>query len=102
MKTILQANQKQKPARNAAHSVAGGEKVLRDVAGEVRIDDIKSKKIQTVLKEMSRALKSQDDGVAIAAPQIGYSFRIFVVSGKIFKAEFRRRGISQSQIQTPS
>ncbi len=33
---------------------------------------------------MSASLKSQDDGVAIAAPQIGYSLRIFVVSGKIF------------------
>ena len=37
---------------------------------------------------MSAALKSQNDGVAIAAPQIGYSFRIFVVSGKIFHKNF--------------
>ncbi len=72
------------------------EKVLRKIAEEVHIADIKSKKIETVLKEMSRALKSQDDGVAIAAPQIGHSLRIFVVSGKIFKAEFRGRGASQA------
>jgi len=78
------------------------EKVLREIAEEVHIDEIKSKKIRTVLKEMSRALKSQDDGVAIAAPQIGYSLRIFVVSGKIFAPEFRRRGISQDQTQTSS
>ncbi len=31
---------------------------------------------------MKEALKSQDDGVAIAAPQIGVSKRIFIVSGK--------------------
>lgn len=64
------------------------EPVLRKVAEEVPIKDIPAKKIQTVLKEMSQALKSQDDGVAIAAPQIGYSLRIFVVSGKIFHPEF--------------
>ena len=72
------------------------EKVLREIAREVPVSDIKTKKIQTILKEMSSALLSQDDGVAIAAPQIGYSLRIFVVSGKIFTAEFLGRGLSQS------
>jgi len=64
------------------------EKVLRKIAVEVAIHDIKTAKIQKVLKEMSEALKSQDDGVAIAAPQVGYSLRIFVVSGKIFAKSF--------------
>ena len=64
------------------------EKVLREIAREVPVSDIKTKKIQTILKEMSSALSSQDDGVAIAAPQIGYSLRIFVVSGKIFSNDF--------------
>jgi peptide deformylase len=67
------------------------EKVLRQVAKEIPISDIKTSKIQKVLKEMSEALKSQGDGVAIAAPQIGYSLRIFVVSGKIFQADFARK-----------
>lgn len=66
--------------------------VLRKVAHEIRVADIKSKKIQNILKEMSAALKSQDDGVAIAAPQIGYSLKIFVVSGKIFSKDFFRDG----------
>ncbi|MDO8659474.1 MAG: peptide deformylase [Candidatus Parcubacteria bacterium] len=64
------------------------EKVLRQISHEVHIADIQTKKIQKVLKEMSYVLKSQDDGVAIAAPQIGYSLRIFVVSGKIFETGF--------------
>jgi peptide deformylase len=64
------------------------EPVLRKVALEVPVAEIGSKKIQNILKEMSASLKSQDDGVAIAAPQIGYSLRIFVVSGKIFHPEF--------------
>lgn len=64
------------------------EKVLHQKATEVSIADIKNTKIKKVLKEMSTALASQDDGVAIAAPQIGYALRIFVVSGKIFATDF--------------
>lgn len=67
------------------------EKILRRVAAEVKVADIKTVKIKNVLKEMSTALRSQDDGVAIAAPQIGYSLRIFLVSGEIFKPEFPKK-----------
>jgi len=67
------------------------EKVLRQIAHEVHIHDIKTTKIKKILKEMSVALKSQSDGVAIAAPQIGYSLRIFIVSGKIFAKNFSRK-----------
>jgi peptide deformylase len=63
-------------------------KVLREKAREILIKDIKTPKIKKVLKEMSVALKSQNDGVAIAAPQIDYSLSIFVVSGKIFHKDF--------------
>ncbi|MBI5139666.1 peptide deformylase [Candidatus Nomurabacteria bacterium] len=66
------------------------ELVLRKVAPEVRLVDIKTPKIKKVLKEMSLALGSQHDGVAIAAPQIGYSLRIFLVAGKIFAKDFNR------------
>ena len=62
--------------------------VLRKVAKEVNIKEIKTPKLQKILKEMSASLASQHDGVAIAAPQIGYSLRIFMVSGKIFEAGF--------------
>jgi len=64
------------------------QKVLRKVASEVPLADIKKPEIQKILAEMSASLKSQEDGVAIAAPQIGYSLRIFVVSGKIFDKDF--------------
>lgn len=57
--------------------------VLREIAKEVPVEKIKTPKIQNIIKEMKEALASQDDGVAIAAPQIGYSLKIFVVSGKI-------------------
>ncbi|KND47848.1 MAG: peptide deformylase [Parcubacteria bacterium C7867-006] len=59
------------------------EPVLRKIAENVPLGDIESPKIQNILKEMKEALDSQDDGVAIAAPQIGYALRIFVVSKKV-------------------
>jgi len=42
-------------------------------------------KLKKILRDMSTALASQDDGVAIAAPQIGVSLRIFVISGTIIE-----------------
>ncbi|MDB5204108.1 MAG: peptide deformylase, peptide deformylase [Candidatus Taylorbacteria bacterium] len=64
--------------------VQNGHKTLREKAKEVPIHEIESKKIQKVILDMKKALLSQDDGVAIAAPQIGESLRIFVVSGRAF------------------
>ncbi len=68
------------------------EKILRRIAQEVLVNDIKKNKIKKVLKEMSEALNSQNDGVAIAAPQIGYPLRIFIVSSKILRTESSRSG----------
>jgi peptide deformylase len=56
--------------------------VLRQIAKEVPISDIKTPKIKKIISDMKKALASQDDGVAIAAPQIGQALRIFVISGK--------------------
>jgi peptide deformylase len=64
--------------------------VLRKISKEVEISDITKPKIWNLLKDMSEALHSQDDGVAIAAPQVGESLRIFIVSGKIFDEDFMR------------
>jgi peptide deformylase len=70
--------------------VQKNDKVLRQKAKEILIRDITTPKIKKVLKEMSTVLRSQNDGVALAAPQIGYSLAIFVVSGKIFHKDFIR------------
>ena len=56
--------------------------VLREHAKPVKIEEIKSKKIQTILDKMRHALNKEEDGVAIAAPQIGESLRIFIISGR--------------------
>ncbi len=70
--------------------VQNGDPVLRKVAPEVPLTEITKPKIQKILKDMAVALHSQDDGVAIAAPQIGISYRIFLVSGRIFEDDFIR------------
>lgn len=54
---------------------------LRTVAHAVPLDDIQTSSIQKIISHMKSALRSQEDGVAIAAPQIGVSKRIFVVAG---------------------
>lgn len=64
--------------------------VLRKIAKEVPVATITNPKIQKILNDMKVALNSQNDGVAIAAPQIGVSLRIFVVSGRIFDEDFIR------------
>ena len=59
--------------------------VLREIAKPVTEDMFGTPELAKILKDMSSALASQDDGVAIAAPQIGVSLRIFVVAGDIFE-----------------
>lgn len=57
---------------------------LRQVADEIPLSEIKSPKIQDVIADMKLALAGQSDGIGLAAPQIGISLRIFIVSKKIF------------------
>lgn len=59
--------------------------VLREKAREVAINEITSRVIQDVIKDMKEALATQPDGIAIAAPQIGESLRIFVITGALLK-----------------
>ena len=58
--------------------------ILRQVAEPVPESMFGTPKLEKILADMKAAIASQDDAVAIAAPQIGVSLRIFVVSGKVF------------------
>ncbi len=60
---------------------------LRTIAKEVPQNAITTPEIQKVLSQMKKALREQDDGVAIAAPQIDVPLRIFVVSTKVLPKE---------------
>ena len=64
---------------------------LRKKALEVPVTEIIGKRVREVIKNMQEALESQDDGVAIAAPQIGESLRIFVMSGRVYEMVNRER-----------
>lgn len=64
--------------------IQNGDPVLRQISTAVPLGEIKGKGVQKILSEMANALHKQHDGVAIAAPQIGVSLRIFIVSGKVF------------------
>lgn len=70
--------------------------VLREISQSIPVDKISSPKIQKILMEMKKVLASQDDGVALAAPQIGYPLRIFVVSRKV---NVITRNLDDSEIQ---
>ncbi|MGB3922105.1 MAG: peptide deformylase [Minisyncoccia bacterium] len=57
--------------------------VLRKVAKEVSPKEIGLKKTREIIERMKDALYGEEDGVAIAAPQLGESLRIFMVRGDV-------------------
>lgn len=65
--------------------VQEGDKVLRQKAKPVLKKDIGSRTVHNILTRMKKVLAKEEFGVAIAAPQIGESLRIFVIAGKVFK-----------------
>lgn len=79
--------------------VQNGDPVLRELAQTVPLTDIPTKRIQTIISNMKIALAGQKDGIAIAAPQIGVPFRIFVVSGPMLRqADKNYKGDGQDLI----
>lgn len=67
--------------------VQEGDPVLRAVAAPVSKKDIGSPALKKVIAKMHAALAPEKYGVAIAAPQVGESLRMFVVAGRVFKDE---------------
>lgn len=63
--------------------VEKGDPVLETPAQEVAIADISSPAVQSVIKDMKDTLSAISDGVGLAAPQIGVSMRIFIVSKRV-------------------
>ncbi|MDP3785005.1 MAG: peptide deformylase [bacterium] len=55
-------------------------KTLRKKARELAPIEIKSKKIQKLIRDMSETLRAIEVGIGLAAPQVGKSLRIFLVS----------------------
>jgi peptide deformylase len=59
--------------------------VLRKKALPVPPEMIHTPEFKRIVETMKSALDKEEDGVAIAAPQIGVSYRIFIVSRKSSK-----------------
>lgn len=64
--------------------VQSGDSVLRAHAEAVRPEEFGTKELALILAQMEASLEGEDDGVAIAAPQINVSKRIFIVSRRAF------------------
>ncbi len=58
--------------------------VLRKISQAVPITDLASSWITKLIAEMSKTLAACADGVALAAPQIGESWRVFIVGERAF------------------
>lgn len=63
----------------AKEIVQDGTPVLREVAQEVPADFFGTEKLQNMIAEMEQSLHPEIDGVALAAPQIGIPYRIFII-----------------------
>ncbi len=61
--------------------VQTGDPVLRSIAKEIPIGEIGSVRIRTLISDMKKLLTKEEFGVALAAPQVGESVRMFVVAG---------------------
>ncbi len=78
------------------------DKVLREKSRELTLEEIKSEKIKKLLSSMSETLAGYDEGVALAAPQVAESLRLFIVSGRFFTPDLRiKDGEEISQARTP-
>lgn len=75
-----------------------GDPVLRTKALPVPLQEISSPHIQGIIQKMKDVLKQEKFGVAIAAPQIGESLRIFVVAGKAFETPDEETRVSQQPL----
>jgi peptide deformylase len=63
-----------------------GASVLRDIAKPVAQKEFGTKELAVTIKKMQKLVATEEFGVAIAAPQIGVSKRIFILADKAFDA----------------
>lgn len=63
--------------------------VLRRIAKDVPIHDIRTPHIKKLISEMKSLLAKEEYGVALAAPQVGESIRLFIVSGRALARDSR-------------
>ncbi len=62
-----------------------GDKILEQKAEEISLDEVESTNIKDIISNMKEVLNNAKDAVALAAPQVGQSLRLFLMSKKVFK-----------------
>jgi peptide deformylase len=65
--------------------VQTGDPVLRQKAAEIPKEDFGSAKLAALIADMKKLLAKEKYGVALAAPQVGESLRLFIVAGSVRK-----------------
>lgn len=73
-------------------------RALRARVVEIGLEEVSSKKIKSILRDMSDTLNSIDVGVGLAAPQIGHSIRIFIASEEALMTE-RDKDLDQEKLK---
>jgi peptide deformylase len=69
------------------------DKILRMKAEEIKKNEFGSPELHKILHKMLTTVEKEDDGVALAAPQIGIPKRIFVIADRAFdpKTKWRQK-----------
>lgn len=73
---------------------------LREVAKEIPPSHITHTSIQSLIEEMKTLLSKEEHGVALAAPQVGESLRLFIIAGEAI-ARDRRTAPDESEPNEP-
>jgi peptide deformylase len=71
---------KKSTAKKIKPIVQGGDPVLRKTPLAIPLPEITGKRVRDMIAEMSESLYASANGIGIAAPQIGYSLPIFLIS----------------------
>lgn len=73
--------------------------VLRGKAEPVNRKDFDSPRLKKIITQMVAALEKEEDGIAIAAPQIGVPLRIFIVSHRAFEFAEQEEGAAAQDLE---
>lgn len=82
-----------------SHIVKEPNTVLRQKAVEVEVKSINTPRVLKFIREMKTVLASTPDGVGLAAPQLGRSLRIFIVSEEVEEIDRAERELSRKKTQ---
>ncbi len=64
-----------------------GDPVLEELADVIPTEDILTDEYQDLFKNMHETLATKENGVALAAPQVGVSKRVFIIAPFLFDQE---------------